>query len=82
MARPVLEVQLQGDQRQALLFHRADEPLDFLAVQQQLPGAHRIVVVPVSLLVGRDVHAFQEDLSVAEPRVGFLDGAPCRPEAI
>ena len=41
---------------------RANHLSDLLAVQQELPGADGIVVVPVALRVGGDVHAVEEDL--------------------
>ena len=51
-------------------------------MQQQLPGANRIVVVAIALLVRRDVHSVEEHFALPEPGVGFLDGCLAAPERL
>ena len=63
---PVVEVELERDQGQALSAPRRRSALDFPAVQKEFPRANRVVVAAIALLVGRDVHAFEQDLPVSE----------------
>src|SRR5258708_7045956 len=58
----VAPVELGGDQRAALSLHRADQPVDLLALQQQLPVAARLMVeVRPGLGVGRDIGVDEHD---------------------
>src|SRR5205814_330787 len=62
------EVESQRDERQAALARLAEEPVDLVAVQQQLAHPTRLVVGPRAVDVLRDVHAVQEDLAVVDGR--------------
>lgn len=55
---PILEVNLQGNQRVALAAHQAAELADLAFMQEQLFGAKRVAVGEAALLIGADVHAF------------------------
>src|SRR3989454_3520515 len=65
-------VQAERDQRQAALLHPAAQVLEFLAVHEQLPRAHRVVTELARRPVGADVRAHQEELLAEEARVGIL----------
>src|SRR3712207_8586629 len=60
------EVQRERHQRQAALAGLADQPLDLLAVQQELAGAARLVVGPAAVRVLGDVQAAQPHLAVVD----------------
>src|SRR5437764_5921008 len=60
------EVDPGRDQRQPALGRLADQPLDLLAVQQQLARALRIVVAASRGTVRRDVHPEQPHLTVPD----------------
>src|SRR5215204_4201248 len=66
-----LEVDPRGHDREALLGTRLHQALDLAPVQQQLPGALRLVVL-TRRLVGRDVHVAQPDLAVPDLGVCVL----------
>ena len=72
-----LEVDVQGDQGEALLIELPPQLVDFTAVGQQLAGAQRVVVeISPGVAVGRDVHVVQLQFAVADqteaiPQVGF-----------
>src|SRR5471032_226474 len=78
-----LVVEVQRDKRMTLLLDLADELRDLFAVQQQLARADR-----VRMDVGRcfrqraDVRADQEQFSVANDDVAFLDLAAAGPERL
>ncbi len=71
-ARPILEVELRRDERQAPLAHLAVEGLDLAPLQQQLAVAHRIVVLQARLVVRLDVRPDEPGLPVAHVCVGLL----------
>src|SRR5262245_52663664 len=65
------EVQPERDQRQALRLGLAQELVDLRAMEEQLAGAFRLVVVAVAGVPRRDVHADQPGLAVLDARVGI-----------
>src|SRR6185312_2871070 len=87
----VLEVQAQGDQRQALLRYARGELLDLVLVRQQLAVARGLVVGAVALLVRLDRRTHEPQLAPALLRVGLaqrdlagtqgLDLRPCQRDA-
>ena len=58
----------------------ADDPLDLLAMQQQLPGAERVVAALLALLVRRDVHLLEPEPRRLADRAyaSATDARPCR----
>src|SRR5690606_2438343 len=62
----VLEVEPQGHDRQPAAAHGALQLGDLAALQQELPGTLRLVVVVAGVLVRRDVHALDEHLAVPD----------------
>src|SRR5262245_17001324 len=69
----VPEIELERHQRKAPLLDRTDQFFDLAAVEEELAGTYRIVIVAVPLLVRRDVHGLEEDLAVVHPAEGLLD---------
>ncbi len=65
----VSKVQVQRNQREPPLTHLATETVDLAPVEQQLPIAGRLRVLPGRLLVRRDVDAAQEDLAPPDPGI-------------
>src|SRR5262249_23209224 len=68
-----LEVEPRGNQGQPALLGLADQPLDLLAVHQQLARALRLVVVARGRPVRRDVDVVEPDLAVLDRRVAVLE---------
>ncbi len=68
----VLEVNLQRNERIPLTGNKTVQLADFVLVQQQLLGAHRILVENVPLIIGADVHALDPDFAIADLCPGFL----------
>ena len=60
----VLKVEAYGNQRIAGLLYDPVKAVDFLFVHKQLPYAHRVAVEDIAVLIRRDVHSVDEDLSV------------------
>ena len=79
---PVLEVNLQGDQRVALAAHQAAELADLAFVQEQLFGAKRVAVGEAALLVGADVHALGKHLRPAHHGEALLEVHPALAHAL
>ena len=69
----VLEIQRQGDQRDAVLHDAGLEFQYFPLVHQQALGAHGVTVKDVAVLVGADVHAAGEKLTVFDGAEGVLE---------
>ena len=65
----VFEVDGKGNQRIARLLHLGREHIDLLLVHQKALGPQRIPVGKAALLIGRDVHLLEIQLTV-------LNGAP------
>jgi hypothetical protein len=65
------EIEAQRDDRQALRLRLAEQLVDLGAVQEQLPLALGLVVVPVGLLERSDVGADQPGLVALDARVGI-----------
>src|SRR5690606_24459957 len=74
-----LEVDPQRDQRVAPLPHPARPVVDLPAVQQQLAPSGGLVVPAVAVLVGRDVHVVEPDLTALHPGVGVGQVDAARP---
>ena len=79
---PLLEVELERHQGQPLALDGSNHAINLATVEEQFAGSHRIMVVPVSLLVRRDVHTFEEDLAARYPCVGLLDGCLSIPKRL
>src|SRR5687767_12755102 len=62
----ILEVHPDGDERHPLLDGFADELQDFVAVQQQLPAAQRLVLGVAAMAVRADVDVVQVDFAVLD----------------
>src|SRR6185312_14048276 len=70
----VVPEQLRRDDRATLALHRADQPVDLLALEEQLPVAPGLVVeVRAGLGVGRDVGVDQHDLVALHGRIALSD---------
>jgi hypothetical protein len=71
------DVELQRHEREALRLAASDQLGDLVPVEEQLPGRGRLVVVPVPLLVRRDVRADQPRLAALDAgvRLGEVDAA-------
>ncbi len=67
----VAQVETHRHQGQALLLRQPGELGDLRPMQQQLARAPRLMVVPVSLVVGRDVRADEPRLAVLDAGVGL-----------
>ena len=74
--RPVLEVGLQGHDREPLLRGLAAELQDLALVQQQLAVAALGVVLDVAVAVGADAAAHQAQLAAAELHEGVAEVEP------
>ena len=82
----VFKVGAQGDQGQAVLLHHGLQLADLPLVHQQPPGADRVLIEDVALLVGGDVHPVDVDLPVFRDAESVLqvqgpgpDGLDLRP---
>ena len=76
------EVELEGNEGAPLALEGADQALDLAAVQQELPGAERLVVPAVPLLVGGDVHPLEPEFALLDQGPGLLDGRLAGPERL
>src|SRR5580658_2055701 len=70
---PLLQIDLGGDQRQALFARLAQQFVDLLPVQQQLPIAHRRMVLAIAIGVLTDVRIHQPSLVLLDRRVGLFE---------
>ena len=72
----LLDIELQRHQGHPLLLHPGVEPVDFIAMHQELPRPTGLVVEAVPLLVGADMGIDQvqlaaPDLAIAVAQVGL-----------
>src|SRR5690606_27122139 len=79
---PVAEVDPQRDQRQPLFPRLAHQTPDFVLVQHQLAHPGRLVVKPVAVGVGADVHVVQVYFAVFHPGEGVVEVDPARPHGL
>src|SRR4029077_4650962 len=64
----VLEIQTGGDERHAALDRLPDQLPDFLAMEEELAAAQRLVVRVAAVAVGADVDVVEKDLAVLDAR--------------
>ena len=62
-----LQVHFERDERVALFLDLGRQPQDFLFVHQELAGAFRLVVEPVSERIQRDVDAVRQQFAAFDP---------------
>src|SRR3990170_2153901 len=67
----VLEIETEGNQRKALLLHRARELADLHLVEQELALARRLVAVGAGGGVLRDVRVHQPELAALGTGIGL-----------
>ena len=78
----VFKIGTQGYQRQPFLGDLADQPTDFLLVEQQLPGSERVVVEDVGVAVRADVKLHQPDFAVGDFGVAFVHAGLAGPQGL
>ena len=69
---PVLQVNLEGNERVALTAHQPGQLADLRFVQEQLLGPQRIGVEEIAVVIGTDVLAFVEYFAVAQFALAFV----------
>lgn len=72
----VLEIDLQGHEREALFARLGKELHDFRLVHQEFPAAQRIVVEDIALIIGADMQVLDEKLAVLDARITVLEVGP------
>src|SRR5437667_6873629 len=75
LRHPVADVELERHEREPLRLGAPDQLGDLVAMEEQLARPSRLVVVPVSLLVWRDMRPDQPCLPLLDPgvRLGQVD---------
>src|SRR5664280_2319326 len=79
---PAVDEEPERDDRQALRLGLAQQFVDLVAMEEQLPGALRLVVEAVAPGERRDVGADKPGLAALDPRVGLLETDVARPDRL
>ncbi len=64
---------VEGNEGQSLLLHRADQPANLASVEQQLPAAAGVVIHVAARLVGGDRETIEPHLAVVHHPVRLLE---------
>src|SRR4030095_13875403 len=79
---PFLEVHPDGDQRHPLLDRLANQLLDLLPVQQELPLAGGLVIAVAAVAVGADVDVLDPHFAPPAPREAAAERAAPLPNRL
>ena len=66
------EIDAEWDDRKPLLLCLDEELIDLLAVEEQFPGAKRLVIREVAVAIGTDVAMVEKDLALSHAGVTIL----------
>lgn len=76
----LLQIQLQGDQREAPFHGFSNQASNLILMKQQFPGAQGIMILLVSMRIGADVTVEQPHFIVLHLRVALLKIRPAFPD--